>query len=217
MTEIDSHQHKVTVTGNIEAQTLLHKLSKSGKPAELWADKSVYKGKLVDEPIHQNQETKPTNKNSKKNSTKDHKAENQAKSTKIPNGNEKISMPDSHNDKNLKIQEGKTGGNCDNGDGKGSGNNNDKKKKKKSKGNGSSGNGDCVAPQQASSLVSEAVAAGGSMPVGTNSVRPAQVPKPASGGVKCPPTLAGEEGTPSKSGEYIFIRSCKVKINVKSI
>lgn len=216
MTEIDSHEHKVTVTGNIEAQTLLQKLSKSGKPAELWVDKSVYKGKLVDESINQNQETKPTNKNNKKNSPKDQKSDNQTKTTEIPNGNEKISNPDSPNDKNLKTQVGKSGGNCVNGDGKGSGNSNDKKKKKKSKGsnNGSSGNGDCAAPQQASSPLSEAVAAGGSMPVETNSVRPAQAPEPAGDGVKCAPTPAGEEATPSKSGEYIFIRCRKVKIDV---
>ncbi|KAM1697192.1 hypothetical protein TB1_030639 [Malus domestica] len=37
-TEIDSQQHKVTVTGNVEAETLLKKLLKSGKQAELWPE-----------------------------------------------------------------------------------------------------------------------------------------------------------------------------------
>lgn len=35
-TEIDSQQHKVTVIGNIDAQTLIKKLEKSGKHVELW-------------------------------------------------------------------------------------------------------------------------------------------------------------------------------------
>ncbi|KAL2945421.1 Heavy metal-associated isoprenylated plant protein 36 [Bienertia sinuspersici] len=42
---IDSQLHKVTVTGNIDAQTLLQKLSKSGKPAELWPDNINTPGK----------------------------------------------------------------------------------------------------------------------------------------------------------------------------
>lgn len=40
MTTIDSQQYKVILTGNIEAETLLKKLSKSGKPAQLWPDNS---------------------------------------------------------------------------------------------------------------------------------------------------------------------------------
>ncbi|XP_002531871.2 heavy metal-associated isoprenylated plant protein 36 [Ricinus communis] len=39
MTEIDSQQHKVTVTGNVSAETLIKKLGKSGKHAELWPEK----------------------------------------------------------------------------------------------------------------------------------------------------------------------------------
>ncbi|KAK9945633.1 hypothetical protein M0R45_011138 [Rubus argutus] len=35
---IDSQQHKVTVTGNVEAETLLKKLLRSGKHAELWPE-----------------------------------------------------------------------------------------------------------------------------------------------------------------------------------
>ncbi|KAB2605172.1 nuA4 complex subunit EAF3-like protein [Pyrus ussuriensis x Pyrus communis] len=46
-TDIDSQQHKVTVTGNVEAETLLKKLQKSGKHAELWPEvkKSKKSGK----------------------------------------------------------------------------------------------------------------------------------------------------------------------------
>lgn len=35
-TEIDSEQNKVTVTGNVDAETLIRKLTKAGKHAELW-------------------------------------------------------------------------------------------------------------------------------------------------------------------------------------
>lgn len=38
MTTVDSQQHKVTVTGNVEAETLLKKLLRSGKHAELWPE-----------------------------------------------------------------------------------------------------------------------------------------------------------------------------------
>ncbi|GFY98728.1 heavy metal transport/detoxification superfamily protein [Actinidia rufa] len=37
-TSIDSQQHKVTVTGNVDADTLIKKLQKSGKHAELWPE-----------------------------------------------------------------------------------------------------------------------------------------------------------------------------------
>ena len=39
MTTVDSQQHKVTVTGNVEADTLIKKLLRSGKHAELWPEK----------------------------------------------------------------------------------------------------------------------------------------------------------------------------------
>ncbi|XP_020584825.1 heavy metal-associated isoprenylated plant protein 35-like [Phalaenopsis equestris] len=38
-TTIDSQQQKVTVTGNVDADTLIKKLVKSGKHAELWPEK----------------------------------------------------------------------------------------------------------------------------------------------------------------------------------
>ncbi|KAL9384991.1 hypothetical protein Peur_022001 [Populus x canadensis] len=37
-TDVDSHRHKVTVTGNVDAQTLIKKLVRSGKHAELWPE-----------------------------------------------------------------------------------------------------------------------------------------------------------------------------------
>ncbi|CAK7348279.1 unnamed protein product [Dovyalis caffra] len=44
-TEVDSYQHKVTVTGNVDAQTLIKKLMRSGKYAELWPQNSENKEK----------------------------------------------------------------------------------------------------------------------------------------------------------------------------
>lgn len=44
-TAVDSQQHKVTVTGNVEAETLIKKLTKTGKHAELWPEKPDKKEK----------------------------------------------------------------------------------------------------------------------------------------------------------------------------
>ncbi|KAJ8754076.1 hypothetical protein K2173_001974 [Erythroxylum novogranatense] len=44
-TEIDPFQHKVTVTGNVDAETLIKKLVRSGKHAELWPEKPEKKEK----------------------------------------------------------------------------------------------------------------------------------------------------------------------------
>lgn len=42
-TEIDSQQHKVTVTGDVDANTLIKRLSRSGKVAELWPSEKPQK------------------------------------------------------------------------------------------------------------------------------------------------------------------------------
>ncbi|KAK7284670.1 hypothetical protein RJT34_19420 [Clitoria ternatea] len=42
-TDIDSQQHKVTVTGNVDAETLIKKLSRSGKFVEVWPEKPAEK------------------------------------------------------------------------------------------------------------------------------------------------------------------------------
>ncbi|XP_043708313.1 heavy metal-associated isoprenylated plant protein 35-like [Telopea speciosissima] len=44
-TTIDSPQQKVTVTGNVDAETLVRKLLKTGKHAELWPEKAEKKNK----------------------------------------------------------------------------------------------------------------------------------------------------------------------------
>lgn len=41
VTTIDSQQHRVTVTGNVEAEILIKKLVKTGKHAEIWPQNSV--------------------------------------------------------------------------------------------------------------------------------------------------------------------------------
>ncbi|KAJ6686581.1 HEAVY METAL-ASSOCIATED ISOPRENYLATED PLANT PROTEIN 3-LIKE [Salix purpurea] len=60
-TEVDSHQHKVTVTGSVDAQILIKKLVRSGKHAELWPKSSENKEKKSGE----------SQKNDKKKSPKD--------------------------------------------------------------------------------------------------------------------------------------------------
>lgn len=44
-TAIDSQQQRVTVTGNVEVQTLIKKLTKTGKHAEMWPEKLTGKAK----------------------------------------------------------------------------------------------------------------------------------------------------------------------------
>lgn len=44
-TDIDLRQHKVIVTGDIDAETLIRKLEKNGKHAELWPEKAEHKEK----------------------------------------------------------------------------------------------------------------------------------------------------------------------------
>ncbi|PON39486.1 Heavy metal-associated domain containing protein [Parasponia andersonii] len=44
-TDVDLKQQKVTVTGNVDSETLIKKLVKNGKHAELWPEKAQSKGK----------------------------------------------------------------------------------------------------------------------------------------------------------------------------
>ncbi|KAL5053395.1 hypothetical protein RYX36_034077 [Vicia faba] len=43
---IDSQQHKVTVTGNVNVETLLKKLVRDGKPAEIWPESVDGRGEI---------------------------------------------------------------------------------------------------------------------------------------------------------------------------
>ncbi|WRX08195.1 Heavy metal-associated domain [Theobroma cacao] len=49
-TTIDSQQHKVTVTGSVDAETLIKRLTKSGKHVELWPEKPEKKEKKPGKP-----------------------------------------------------------------------------------------------------------------------------------------------------------------------
>lgn len=66
-TVIDSQQHKVTVTGNVDAETLIKKLVKTGKHANLWPEK-------------------PDNKENSPGKSKNKKKQNDAKDSNKGNG-----------------------------------------------------------------------------------------------------------------------------------
>nr|GLL47839.1 heavy metal-associated isoprenylated plant protein 36-like [Ipomoea trifida] len=63
ITDIDEKQHKVTVTGNVEADALIKKLIRSGKNAEMWHEKSSFKEKKSGNP-NQRPEGAKSNENS---------------------------------------------------------------------------------------------------------------------------------------------------------
>ncbi|KNA18663.1 hypothetical protein SOVF_068720 [Spinacia oleracea] len=152
MTTIDAQQHKVTVTGNIEAQTLLQKLSKSGKPAELWADQSVKKDNMSEAPSNAKEKIKAAKESDEKNIKKTQKgnakatgeggqkkekksAENHANPGKtLKEGENSKTVPPLVGEKSLQLENAGVDGNSNGGG-------SDKKKKKKSKGNsGNAGN-----------------------------------------------------------------------------
>ncbi|KAI3469395.1 hypothetical protein Pfo_026058 [Paulownia fortunei] len=83
-TNIDSQQQKVTVTGNIDAQTLIKKLVKTGKHAELWPEKPA-SGK----------EKKPgkANKNEKENDSKSSENSEEEEEENPAENNNKVSSP----------------------------------------------------------------------------------------------------------------------------
>lgn len=85
MTEIDSEQHKVTVTGNVDAQRLIKKLLKSGKQAELWPE-------LTNPQQNENKPNKSKknkNQNQLKEANSDDKPKNLAVKNENPGGNDK--------------------------------------------------------------------------------------------------------------------------------
>lgn len=66
---IEPQQHKVTVTGNIDPQILIRKLTKTGKHAELWPEKPAGKEKKNEK--QKNEEEKENNANSNDNIEED--------------------------------------------------------------------------------------------------------------------------------------------------
>lgn len=132
-TEIDSRQHKVTVTGNVDAETLIKKLSRSGKSVELWPEK----------PADQKKDKKPAEKSKgggggdHVNNNKKEKQEDQKNSTEPVEGNciDADDGEDSDKEGPGDECEGAGGG----GGGGGEGGKKKKKKKKKKKNEGENG------------------------------------------------------------------------------
>lgn len=56
-TDIDLKQQKVVVKGNVESETLIKKLLKTGKHAELWPEKGKSKGKSKKKEKHSDSES----------------------------------------------------------------------------------------------------------------------------------------------------------------
>lgn len=152
MTDIDSQQNKVTVTGNVDAQTLIKKLLKSGKQAELWPQisdqiekipgKSKKKSKNQKQPIGKievDDKPKDLAENAAKDSgstdkaNKNDRAENPADGETEEDGNESKEI----------VQSNETGTS-------GTGGGKKKKKKGKNRNNTSNGGGGGNAPATAS-------------------------------------------------------------------
>ncbi|GMY16881.1 heavy metal-associated isoprenylated plant protein 36-like [Fagus crenata] len=131
-TTVDSQQHKVVVTGNVEADTLIKRLLRSGKHAELWPE--IKKGKKSGKSKNNDKQKDP------KNSEEDGD-DGEQKDIDNSIGNKEADGGDTDKD-DEEIEEiggESVGGN--NGDGEG-GAKKKKKKKKKNKGqNGNSTNG----------------------------------------------------------------------------
>ncbi|KAL5561499.1 hypothetical protein UlMin_031246 [Ulmus minor] len=136
-TTIDSQQHKVTVTGNVDSEILIKKLLRSGKHAELWPveksekKKSKSKNKQKDPKEHFDDQEGP-------HGDEQDLAQNAAKIGDAGNGGKEADEEggDSENDDGDKDEAGGEIG----GGGGGGGAGGKKKKKKKKKKKGQSGN-----------------------------------------------------------------------------
>lgn len=107
-TSIDSQQQRVTVTGNIEAGTLIKKLMKTGKHAEIWPEKVATKEKESGKAksMHSKNDQNQNDSGSKKSvrfsveglgeETKKGKKppENSTAGEELPGGNNKGSIPE---------------------------------------------------------------------------------------------------------------------------
>ena len=128
---MDSQQHKVIVTGNVEADTLIKKLLRSGKHAELWPEKKEKKsGK---------------SKNNKDQKNIEEEGDGEQKNTDGSNGGIGKDTDGGDTDKDEESEEvggENVGGNSGGGGGGGGGGGKKKRKKKKKGQNGNSLNGD---------------------------------------------------------------------------
>ncbi|KAJ4727645.1 Heavy metal-associated isoprenylated plant protein [Melia azedarach] len=126
----DSQQHKATVTGNVDAETLIKKLLRSGKHAELWPEK----------PEKEEKKSGKSKSNEKQNETKDGRdaGDDDDKKNTAEKPNEKAAAGPKTPETELKDDETEEG----TGGGSGSGSGGKKKKKKKKGQQGNSGNDD---------------------------------------------------------------------------
>ncbi|GLT28510.1 hypothetical protein SLA2020_034360 [Shorea laevis] len=131
ITEIDSQQHKVIVTGNVDAGTLIKKLMKSGKHAALWPEKAEKEEKPGKSKNNEKQKV-PKDGEDEVGDGGDKKLAEQPEQEAKNGGNQ---PPEVDNTGSHESEE--TGG--ENGSGQNGGK---KKKKKGKKGNSSDANGD---------------------------------------------------------------------------
>ncbi|KAI7991582.1 Heavy metal-associated isoprenylated plant protein 36 [Camellia lanceoleosa] len=125
-TDIDCQQHKVTVTGNVDAETLIKKLAKTGKHAELWPE------------IVEKKEKKPgKSKNKKKNDPES--SEKVSDDDQHKNLEEEIENPNKNSGDESPEEDEKGGENEEAAQATGGGNGGKKKKKKGKKGNNNDG------------------------------------------------------------------------------
>ncbi|CAL0311087.1 unnamed protein product [Lupinus luteus] len=137
-TDVDSGQHKVTVTGNVDAEILIKRLERTGKFAELWP------------------EIKPPQKKDTKNSAKSKGGEKMNTDPTADGGSNDV--PHQELNKQGHNVECKDRGDDRNGGGDDDG---DKKKKKKNKNkNNSSRNGDSTPPSNGGGEITSKVDAG---------------------------------------------------------
>ncbi|KAK7396872.1 hypothetical protein VNO78_18034 [Psophocarpus tetragonolobus] len=130
-TEVDSLQHKVTVTGNVDAETLIKRLSRSGKLVELWPEKPPEK--------KDNKKSGKSNKGGDANKGK----ENQKNSEPVGDGGSNKGSKDAPGGEDSE-KEGHSD-ECEEGGGGGEGSKK-KKKKKKKKNKGENGDSASAAP-----------------------------------------------------------------------
>ncbi|KAI3460819.1 hypothetical protein Pfo_017482 [Paulownia fortunei] len=152
-TDIGSQQHKVVVTGNVDSETLIKKLAKSGKQAQLWPDYSDKEGNKSRKSKKKKQEDLKTNKDDEsagddadENKKIAEEAENPIKhdnGKEIQKGKLEEEVDDTWSDDHTPVVEGKGDApEVDARSGGGGGNGGKRKKKKGKKGNtGSTGGG----------------------------------------------------------------------------
>ncbi|XP_047157314.1 heavy metal-associated isoprenylated plant protein 36-like [Vigna umbellata] len=137
-TEVDSLQHKVTVTGNVDAETLIKRLSRSGRLVELWPEKPAEK--------KDNKKSGKSNKGGDINKEKENQKNGEPGADAGSNEGSKDGAGDGEDS-----EKEEHGDECEEGGGGGGGGGGEggkkKKKKKKKKNNGENGGSASVPPK----------------------------------------------------------------------